>query len=472
MGGFTPVAFGRFPGLDLRTDPEESSCVDNYNVDLATPGMVKTRDGLASFATLAFSGLPVMHGFSTTSPGDALAVSNPSSSSTYIYDNLGALVSTTVASNAGNFAQLGTPTLERLYFVGTAGLFYWDSTGVFGGPQATAPAGRYVGVQPTEGRLIIASPTTHRVQFSAAGDATTWPANNYVTLTPGDGEQIQGVVTWRDLVFVFKRTKFFVFYGNSVDASGNSIFNYRTVDAGVGLTAGPSCVATPGGVYFAAEPGIFLTTGGPPQKVSGVLDPWFSDTISGSLLFGEGTPPSAFGSAGTRLAWVDDRLVVTSDVSGVGTAVYWPQADAWARWSFSGRIAGWDHNHDGNTDVFYVPRFSSSLLRQAPGQTTDNANPIISRWRSGFYTLGDEREKTIRETLVWGTGTIDVQMARNFGPLDLAASVVLAGGVGRRRTAVRGSTFSHRIGASSGQWSAQKVVQHVRGRSRPAGEHT
>jgi hypothetical protein len=58
-----------------------------------------------------------------------------------------------------------------------------------------------------------------------------------VDLTPNDGEVITEWRVGAATLFVFKQTKFFVFYGNSTDGSGNPVFNYRSVDLGVGAVA-------------------------------------------------------------------------------------------------------------------------------------------------------------------------------------------------------------------------------------------
>lgn len=60
-------------------------------------------------------------------------------------------------------------------------------------------------------------------------------ANNYVDLTPGDGEPIMGMIAWRGYLFVFKQSKFFRFSSTTTDSTGNPVFNYDTVDTGIGM---------------------------------------------------------------------------------------------------------------------------------------------------------------------------------------------------------------------------------------------
>jgi hypothetical protein len=88
------------------------------------------------------------------------------------------------------------------------------------------------------------------VRFSDAGVPETFGANNYVDLTPGDGEHVNRLVAWGGDLYAFKDTKSFVFYGNSVDSSGNPVFNYRTVAVGAGLASGAAHAIAPEGIYF------------------------------------------------------------------------------------------------------------------------------------------------------------------------------------------------------------------------------
>jgi hypothetical protein len=49
------------------------------------------------------------------------------------------------------------------------------------------------------------------------------------------------VIAWSRYLFVFKESKFFRFYGTSTGAGGTPVFNYETVDTGIGLAAPGRC---------------------------------------------------------------------------------------------------------------------------------------------------------------------------------------------------------------------------------------
>jgi hypothetical protein len=192
----------------------------------------------------------------------------------YVYDVAGIQGSPSAAmsSTVTSVAEFGTGTTSYLYLAQGYGASVFRATLA---PTFSTPAGmpnaQFLAVQPSDNRLVAAytsADPASRVKFSDPGDAETWGANNYVDLTPNDGEVITGMVAWRDQLFVFKQNQFFVFYGNSTDGSGNPVFNYRTVDTGVGAVNGrfSTCVAAPDGVYFMSARGVYRTTGGSPPE--------------------------------------------------------------------------------------------------------------------------------------------------------------------------------------------------------------
>jgi hypothetical protein len=140
---------------------------------------------------------------------------------------------------------------------GAAGTVYLtDSTttqvrkytgGVFSSPAGLAAyKGNYLAVQPLDDRLVIAdASTTSKLWFSDAATPETITASNFVQVTPGDGQPITGMAVFGTQLFVFKQTKFFVFYGNSTDATGLPVFNYRMMDTGVGCSLPTNMTGVP-----------------------------------------------------------------------------------------------------------------------------------------------------------------------------------------------------------------------------------
>ncbi len=473
----TPVTFDRFAGLNLAGDPQEAglSAIDALNVDFDTAGRVRTRDGYTQLS----AGSTDFALYSMTHYGSAgnFVTLDWANKRGRVYDNTGAVVasSSALATNAITLANIGTPTATYVYaptgdVLGR--LARWD------GASWTYPApgysASYAGVTPWDNRLILAnenSPTTngHRVRFSDPGAPETFAADNFVDLAPGDNEAITGIVTWRDKVFVFKYTKFFVFYGVSTDSTGGAIFNYRSVTA-VGIERGGAFnggVATDDGVYFAGANGVFRTTGGPPEKVSTAIDPLFN--VGNANHFTSGF------NLGTFVLGRFRRKVILC-VAGTTDycLVYDTETAAWSYWNVPANSVLEYKSSAATTAVLLFAANDGKLHTIAPAYTADNGTAIASKYRTGFLDLSTpESEKVVREWLLDGTGTPTFKVATNdSATLGTGATVTLgtspAVAQGRDRRAVRGRNFSVEVSATSGAWSLSRLTANVLNQ-RPAG---
>lgn len=489
MASLTVSEFG---GLDLVSDPETvglGGAIDLVNVDFDRRGRVRSRPGFSNWTAVVPS-KPQFDLFVFAREAAAGATSHQvlaAEVGTLIgdlrvraYDSAGAALAqwgSPAHDGPLTYAAFGSPTLSAVYIssgdvANTINVQKWDGS-AFSAPTASVklagettftagramPAAAFVAVQPNDNRLIAAhipgtargpggaGSDTSRVYFSEAGDPEKWDAENFVSLTPGDGETIVAVAAWREYVFVFKRTRFFVFYGNSADSTGSPVFNYRTVEHAAGRQTYADVAAGGDGVYFRTGNGVWVTNGGAPRRVSGALDP----------LFGPVADPSPFWtgrtSVPTGLSWSADRLYV-------GASFIWDARHD--RWTY------WDAPISDDAVAFLpagdllAARQTGHIVKFSLNDTTDAGTAIASHYRSGFADLGSAEEKTIRETKLWGTGAIDFRWSADYGPLDAATAVTLgtspATAQGRHRVAKRGELFSYQAGASAGAWALSRLT--------------
>ena len=489
-----PVIIEQFPGVDLRSDPGDSrAAIDLLNVTIE-PGRVRVRDG---FGTLYITPSTetanrIEHFVFGTGQIIVQGTSNRA-----INVSTGALVGTALAASgvAGQDSgvAVGTPAAKFYYTCNSQHIIRrWD------GATWTSPAGMpanpaVLGLSPTDNRLVVAD-TGSKLWFSDPGVPETFGANNFVQLTPGDGETISSIATFNNQVFVFKQTKFFVFYGNSTDSAGNPVFNYRAVAGKVGVGGalsgvvfGPSpessCVAADG-VYFFSGAGVYRTTGGQPTRVSSPIDPFFigdSGTFTALSSFWQGGSSSVLSTGPCKITAVDSFVYLLAPTVGPGTTVLWvldTRTGSWTCWTAAG----------GAGLCMSVPNTSKTPLLmvstnvggfgfvnwQIPGMTTDqSSSAIVSRYRLPFETYGDPRQKRIRETILEGTGTPTVKWSRDWGALSTGSAVTLgtspAVAVNRQRLAQRGRAFSLQLGAASGAWAANRVQVNIDDELRPPG---
>lgn len=504
-----PFPISRFGGLKLDAEADEvgpNQALDLLDVEFGKQGSVRSRDGYTHFLPSPGAQRFRVIGayYRRASPADPHLALVRGDGTVFVVNVSGTSLGITAPpagyeSGPWNFARVGTTSAEYLYGgirkTGGQALYRWD------GVTATQPTvsfgGKYVTVQANDNRLVLANlnnPDSSSVRFSDAGAPETFGTNNYVTLTPGDGEEITGLGSWREFVYVGKPSKVFVFYGNSVDGTGNPVFNYKTVDAGVGPIGGYASCRGQDGWYFVAKDGVYVMRGvGTPELISEAVSPIFTGS---ALPFFASSALNRQAFSGVQMGWVNGRLYVAypsgSSLANDRVLVYDPPTEQWLLWSVpinglcafapspgSGSVAG-----GGPEELFFSYSAGANQIGRfsfVPGTyTTDDGTAISSRYRSGFYTVGNSpsAEAVIRESILDGVGSPTFSVSKNFASSlpssggGAKASVTLgtspAYGQGRHRVSQKGQRFSYQIEGTA-PWRVTSVVQHVRG-VRPAGE--
>lgn len=474
-----PVMIERFGGLDLRTDPGEgASAIDVLNVEFDRVGRVRVRDGYDNFTTAEIgehlTGYDSLQPFYKTDGTRQLVASEADAGGVAevvkVLNTSGAEIYTfTMSSPVSGWARIGVASTEYLYVAsGADTLRRWDGT--VATTPAGMPSGAYLAVQAPDNRLVNCGfslgTERSRVKFSDPGAPETWGANNYVDVTPGDGQDVHGACSWRELTIVFKETRFFAFYGNATDSTGNPVFNYRAVDAQAGLAARGAYAVAPEGVYFLDRRGVFVTTGGPPRLVSAAIEPIFRGGSSG---FYQGGELNHAQIAKARMTYHDERVYLAIP-TGASTfndklLVYSTRGDYWTIWSIPARGLATFRIGDRAELVFSYATGLRHIGRVSSSYTTDDGAAIVSRYRSSFDAFGAPERKRLRETIMEGIGSPQLQWSSDWGALGTADTVTLgtspATDTGRQRRAIRGRFFSFQIGAASGAWSVNRLQANV-----------
>lgn len=484
-----PFGIETFAGLDLVRDPEEigfGGAVDLLNVTFP-PGRVRSRDGYTTLTTSSPSGVVQSLGAFYTASGGARHLVYRDGTNAVAIDDTGTQLASNAELNAtGDYIRFGTGTTESLYLLrGVSSALKWDGA-VFSATAGTFPSSYYGTVQKADNRLVVGNLDNHRsrVQFSEEREPETWPVNNWIDLHPNDGEKIGAVVAWREMVFAFKGSKYFVFYGNSKDSTGNPVFNYRPVE-GVGLgnlgSSGPAMsMAAVGkdGVYFASDTGVYVTTGGPAQKISEPLDPIFQGA-PGPLTTLLGVNHAIGASVTPRsICMVNESLFVSVALGVNTTPSHLLVRDRYGNWSVYNipvaAMVAFEKTAGVPELVFSRPTGSKHLMRHHPAASTDNGVTITSKYRSGLSDLGSPAaEKTVRETELVGTGSVSFGWGREFEDEVSSQSVSLGSSRpsrGLHRYAKAGELLGYQVDSSS-SWVLHRVVPMLR-EVRGAGERT
>jgi hypothetical protein len=415
-------------GLNLRDAPGEvapGEAIDLLNVTFTERGSVRQRDGYAALTASEITNQPdSVFPFYTSSGNKRLLVGNGNRIDAL--DTSGASqANVDPGSGTGPhyFVALGGPTAEAVYIANGTDRIHKFVVDTFSTPAGLAnETGRFVAVTPISNRLVAAreSGTTagnnpSSVRFSATNAPEDFTADDFVDLDPGDGEAIMGLAVYGDQLFVFKETKFWVHYGESVDATGGAVFHFRKVDTGVGLAASRAVAVGPDGVYFLARDGIYRTTGGAPELISHAIEPLFT---GGTSLYFRSDTINHSAITAAAATWHNEQFYVAVPTGSSSTndrmLVFDPHPGWWTLYDIPAAALCRFRIGSQPELVFAAPAGSNYIYRHSDSYTSDDGTTISSRWRSGWDNVGTWDVKTIRETHVTGTGALQVRITKDW----------------------------------------------------------
>jgi hypothetical protein len=492
----TPFQVPGFGTLNLRDDPATvgvAQATDALNVSLSVPGRIATRGGYTKLNTTTPAGT-YTNVVETRAGGTAHLVAFRGTNLDSISG--GGVVTAAAATFAAFFApfqttEFGSPSGTLLYIAdsnlngGANTLQKWNGATLAnssGKPQ-------FVAVTPWSNRLVQAryaaaadtpsgaNGSDSTVVFSDAGAPDTYTSTSWLQLHPGDGEGITSIVAWHELLFVFKETAVFVFYGEATRADGTPEFLYHRITlpspivifANTHTSTVYAATAGPDGVYYHAADGIYRTAGGTPQEISSVVRGIFSGSAASSQTR-SGSSGTAFGF---HLSAISERVYL-SYVNGDGNhriLVFDRPSGTWTIWNIPAVAstmpifgAGFRSNSRSRTPYF-IDDATTDIYQYSESATTDNGSAISWSYTSGFDALGSPGQaKVVGESAMWGTGTVTLQVASDFAAVDTGSAVTLgtspAIARGWQQIDREGTYLQHKL-SGSGVAMVNRLIHHV-----------
>lgn len=435
---YQPYALQGFgEGLDLASKPDATdpaSCIDCLNVTFSDRGAITQRPGYDNLTTSALTARPAnLEPFYKTD-GTKQLLAGCGTRLEAIEAGGGVKASATGLTSAiWDFARFGQPNAEVAYAGnGSDTLRKWSGT-EWTAPTATVdgeaaknmPRAGAICVDPSNNRLVcsgfstttggpngkVSSPS--HVYWSEAGDPEKYESTAFLQLTPGDGERIQAVIAWKEFVFAFKETKFFVIGQTGTDAEGKPEFDYRAVDSSAGLASPRAVVAHPTGVYFMSRHGVYRTTGQEPEELSSPIEPIWSGDISpfytGGVLAHGSITNCAMGNWEDRI-----YLAFPTESANNRVLVYDPLYEWWSLLSLPASCITTFRPSNQAELVFGYSSGSNHVGRHSLAYTNDDGSAITSYWRSGWADFDNPDVKKIRGQKLWGSGKCQMGISVDF----------------------------------------------------------
>jgi hypothetical protein len=494
--------------LNLREKADsvkEAEAIDLLNVQFYERGAIRQRDGYQDLTQASLTNrVDSLSPYYNVSGAKHLIAGCGGRLETL--DALGNIIASRTGLSGGpySFARFGDPTHEYLYAAnGIDTLQRWDGASwasgdvlamVNGVPGVAMPragsicvtasvAGSSSGTNASNrliatafGTLTTAGPggavsNPSRVYFSNPGRPDLWETDglaitpiptegpllrgrNYVDLTPGDGEQILAAVTWRELVFIWKETKFFVLWGEGQGADATPTFQVREVVNNIGLASRHAIAIGRDGVYFANRRGVYRTSGGDPQLISDVITPlWTQDPD----IYFQSSPINMAQVGLIRALWHNERfyLAVPTGASSYcdRVLVYDTQHQSWTLYDMPASALASFRSGDAPALHLGYSTGPNRVGRSVIGLPTDRGLPMTSRWRSGWTDYGGQ-QTTVRETKLWGSGAITVGFSVDFDRIVRASRNALLSARQNWPTAGAG-TWNDWLALGDGLWPGE-----------------
>lgn len=469
------VAFPGFGPLNLRLDSHKlawAGAADILNLDLDRPGQLRTRDGTI---TLVDDIAGTVYGLAAFQSGTALGTgsqfvvlrldSGTAKLDAYNLSDDSLEATASYSSTIGNMSavQFGTDSGSNLYIAANLGdIVKWDGSAFT--TMSAMPAATFVALWPRSNRLVVGNEST--LSFSDAGDAETF-SDNTVEVTPGDGSDLTGLVTWQNTMFAFKQNRHFVFTSEAEEEDGTPIFNYYTVD-GYGSAIEP--VAGNEGVYFYHDGAIWVTTGDTPKLISTDIAPFLSGNVALNGVSSIRPIPT--------LSYSRGRLYATFTAEGLDVlALVYDPHSGWLIFEFYGALllpVVFTPISDGGFVTTLLASYDSTndasrVASVEPSATDDDGTTISWRYKTGSIAPGGDKRISLVESSVWGTGTATVQIltegARSSDVADSGSAVTLGSSSvaeGIRNKTVRGVWFATKL-SGTGQATITGVTHRFRG---------
>lgn len=432
-------------GINLRDAPDvvsEAQAIDLLNVEFNERGSMRQRSGYAQFTSPELTNQPdSMHAHYESDGTKHLIVGNGNRLDA-VNTSGASVANASPTASPHFFVRFGSPTSESTYIAnGTDTIRKYDGssftspagfTDTSGTPGSVNISGKFVAIAPQSNRLMVAresgtasfdNPST--VKFSVAGDPEDWDTADGAgaeELDPGDGEPIMGMIAFRDMVFIFKQTKFWVYYGESTTQAGAADFLFRKVNVGIGLEASQALCVGRDGVYFLGKNGVYKTTGGDPELISDPISPFFEGTTS--FYYKSDTLNDTHISK-AAMHWRNDRLYLAiAGGSSTVNSLMWvhdTEHEWWSLWDIPAAAITSFKIGDPSEVVFAAPAGDNHVYRHSDSYTADGMSTtgtggtaITARWRSGWFDLNDRNVKRIRQTKIWGYGSFTFSISKDF----------------------------------------------------------
>ena len=238
------------------------------NVDFFVQNAIRKRNGYTRRIATGVSSTNAITGLYEFRLRSGTAYLVSTSGATIKYDASGTWTDITgaVTITAGQNNKFSFDTYDDI-LIATNGVdppIQWTGAGNAAALAGSPPSAmRWVAHYNEHVFLARNSTNRSRLYISNVGDPQTWGAADFIDVGADDGEEITGLVTLYDRLFIFKRRSIY-------QLSGTSIGNFRVdlVSQGIGACSGWSIAVVENTIIFLSDRGFYEFSGSTPVLIS------------------------------------------------------------------------------------------------------------------------------------------------------------------------------------------------------------
>ncbi|MDH7478899.1 MAG: hypothetical protein QHH02_02695, partial [Syntrophomonadaceae bacterium] len=250
----------------------------------------------------------------------------------------------------------------------------WDGTGAVTDLGGSPPHAQYVAVHKNYLFMAHTPANPSRLFFSEVLNPESWPALNFIDVSPNDGDWITGLLPHDDYLIIAKNRSFWVLLG-----SGPSDFQVKRLHADIGCVAPRSLVRMGESFAFVAHDGIYVSDLVQPVVISERLKNTWKGLNRRRL-------------SQAAAAYHDHKLRVElprgASVINNFRIVFDNIRKALIEEEFTEHYSCYTEFVEAGQEILLAGHASEGQVSQCDSGSTDAGNPINFEWESKHFDFG------------------------------------------------------------------------------------
>lgn len=225
-------------------------------------------------------------------------------------------------------------------------------------------------------RMFLFNTGDYKIYYSAPTDPSNWPALNYFTINPGDGEPIISAVVSGESIIIFKQNSSWILYYDTDPGLGT----LRKLNTDVGVTSEKAATVFKNDVFTIGNRGIYRLTNN------------FFDDISKNLDIFKLRSGVTTDLSKDYICALGDRLLVRlTTAGGYRYFVFFLETLSWSEYTFPTNLSEFVRFQDADSVEHFIAanEAGTTLYALTPYGANPGADVPVGVFSTKFFDYGD-----------------------------------------------------------------------------------